>query len=521
MFRVSSLHRTRSSSPGNWPPGRPHLASRAVRQAAAAAAAASGRFSMERARARRPASRLAAPRPIGRRPAPPAPPRYSTLRLAASKPPDMLFAVTAMGGARSAGWAVLVLGLVLWLGAGVGAQWGRPSAPRGDARCSAPDGRAGTCVHVERCPEVYALLQGALNYEKIMLLDRLRCGFDGRLPLVCCAGGAPSPPQPPPPPPPPRPQPTAPPARPPGGGGGPPGPRPQDVSRHPNLRILPQAYCGPTSTDRIVGGNASDLYAYPWIARLGYRRNNAQPGARLSYNCAGTLIAERYVLTAAHCVVRRTSQVVSVRLGEYNTATPIDCKELQFQPQRQACLPPPIDVDVQHIVTHPDYNRATSYHDIALLQLAWPVDFVREEFVRPVCLPAAADLQNFALDGKKLVAAGWGTADLKTGQGSEVLLDVVVPAVGLQQCQEAYRRIKTSRVLMPQQLCAGGEKGRDSCTGDSGGPLMREALVAGEAKTVQFGVVSFGPRSCGTAGVPGVYTRVGHYMQWILDTMRP
>ena len=56
-------------------------------------------------------------------------------------------------------------------------------------------------------------------------------------------------------------------------------------------------------------------------------------------------------------------------------------------------------------------------------------------------------------------------------------------------------------------MCAGGEKDKDSCVGDSGSALMREnGGVSSPWKII--GVVSFGPRRCGTEGVPGVYTRV-------------
>ncbi len=56
-------------------------------------------------------------------------------------------------------------------------------------------------------------------------------------------------------------------------------------------------------------------------------------------------------------------------------------------------------------------------------------------------------------------------------------------------------------------MCAGGEKDKDSCVGDSGSALMRENDGVSSPWKI-IGVVSFGPRRCGTEGVPGVYTRV-------------
>jgi secreted trypsin-like serine protease len=73
-------------------------------------------------------------------------------------------------------------------------------------------------------------------------------------------------------------------------------------------------------------------------------------------------------------------------------------------------------------------------------------------------------------------------------------------------------------------MCAGGEEGRDSCVGDSGSALMREERpkIKGHVRQYKLiGVVSFGPRLCGTAGIPGVYTRIRHYLDWILENVRP
>jgi len=71
------------------------------------------------------------------------------------------------------------------------------------------------------------------------------------------------------------------------------------------------------------------------------------------------------------------------------------------------------------------------------------------------------------------------------------------------------------------QLCAGGNAG-DSCAGDSGSALMLEVVTEKrmfDPRVIQVGVVSFGPRRCGTIGVPAIYTKVENYLQWILDSV--
>lgn len=94
----------------------------------------------------------------------------------------------------------------------------------------------------------------------------------------------------------------------------------------------------------------------------------------------------------------------------------------------------------------------------------------------------------------------------------------MVPRVENSECAPYYN---ATTKLSVNQLCAGGKKEQDSCTGDSGGPLTVEYTADGGFRTLQYGIVSLGPRICGTEGFPAVYTRVDKYIGWILDNMKP
>lgn len=104
------------------------------------------------------------------------------------------------------------------------------------------------------------------------------------------------------------------------------------------------------------------------------------------------------------------------------------------------------------------------------------------------------------------------------GIKSQVLLKATLPIVSYAECLNVYKR---EVPITSSQICAGGEEGKDSCSGDSGGPLQVLSVnPSGEPAYIQQGIVSFGPRICGSQGKPGVYTKVAYYTDWIMKNMK-
>ncbi|XP_016978978.1 melanization protease 1 [Drosophila rhopaloa] len=356
--------------------------------------------------------------------------------------------------------------------------------------CTTPDENSGTCISLRECGYLFELVQrGAASTEDRQFLQLSQCGYRNKQVLICCANSRMRNQQPQ------------------WGNQGQP-------SRRPDSGLLPQApNCGDNFGDRVVGGKETGKREFPWMALIEYTK----PGNVKGHHCGGSLINNRYVLTAAHCVAAIPSdwQLTGVRLGEWDASTNPDCTTSRNG--RQECNDPYVDCPVVERIPHPQYpgNARDQLNDIALLRLRDEIQY--SDFISPVCLPSLASQRDALFLGRKVVVAGWGRTE--TNFTSNIKLKAELDPVPTSDCNQRYASQR--RTVTASQLCAGGVEGVDSCRGDSGGPLLLEDFNNGYSNYYIAGVVSYGPTPCGLKGWPGVYTRVAAFMDWIENTVRP
>ncbi|XP_070510033.1 serine protease easter-like [Chironomus tepperi] len=150
-------------------------------------------------------------------------------------------------------------------------------------------------------------------------------------------------------------------------------------------------------------------------------------------------------------------------------------------------------------------------NDILLLKLKNDVQFTK--WIIPICLPLDSSVGGMDFTKLSLEVAGFGKTENSTASDVKQRLDL--DGIDNSQCERHYQPKNVN--ITSKQICAGGEEGRDSCNGDSGGPLMRYGNFPNSKYPYYLlvGIVSFGPKKCGTKDAPGVYTRVSEYIDWI------
>lgn len=194
----------------------------------------------------------------------------------------------------------------------------------------------------------------------------------------------------------------------------------------------------------IVGGTITKPGEFPHMAAIGWTDDNGV----VSWNCGGSLISYRFVLTAAHCAMWRGRPPRVVRLGAQNL--------------KKNGGADPRDYPIEQVLRHPSYKASLKYNDIALLKLNQRV--YMNDFVRPACL-----WQSFYLNYTSAIATGWGLIRDR-GQPSDELLKVSLNIITNERCNSLYQPFNALRNgIIDTQVCAGDDyEEKDTCNGDSG-----------------------------------------------------
>jgi secreted trypsin-like serine protease len=135
-----------------------------------------------------------------------------------------------------------------------------------------------------------------------------------------------------------------------------------------------------------------------------------------------------------------------------------------------------------------------------------PVAFTRT--VKPVCLPNPGSRQY---NGLTATVIGWGSLR-ENGPQPAILQEVTLPVWTNADCASKYGAAAPGGII-ESMLCA-GRATKDSCSGDSGGPL-----TVNDGRWTQVGIVSWGI-GCGKGQYPGVYSRVTSFLPWITKNLR-
>jgi trypsin len=232
-------------------------------------------------------------------------------------------------------------------------------------------------------------------------------------------------------------------------------------------------------SNKIVGGVQTKQGELPFIVSLQQKS--------FGHFCGGSLISQKWVLTAAHCIgAGAKGGIDEVWIGVHDQTQASGIEKMK----------------VARVIKHSKYNSSKSDFDFALIELAQNSSF------KPISL----NLAEIAItDDAKMISttAGWGA----TSQGSSVLPSILrkvdVPLVSQAACNEA---IAYNGKITSQMICAGYKAGgKDSCQGDSGGPLF---ITGRSGKQLLVGVVSWG-QGCALKNKYGVYAKVNSVQAWI------
>ncbi|CAF0722465.1 unnamed protein product [Didymodactylos carnosus] len=242
---------------------------------------------------------------------------------------------------------------------------------------------------------------------------------------------------------------------------------------------------------KIINGVESKPNSWPWLVSIGirYRATNGQWSNR-THICGGTLIEQSHVLTAAHCL----EQKIDDRFVPLTTTNPslesffiirIGVHDIRLTRSDEI-------YSAKKIWVHENFVSNTFENDVGVIRLNRPVSLGGR--ISPICLPTSVTPKNLEA-GSRVSVAGWGTVTETARVHSNVLRQAEVNVLASRSCL-AYADFNFDG---QRQLCAAAlDWSKDTCAGDSGGPLMFQ-----ENNTWNIGGITSYGYGCAKRNYPG------------------
>jgi secreted trypsin-like serine protease len=249
---------------------------------------------------------------------------------------------------------------------------------------------------------------------------------------------------------------------------------------------------------RIINGEMSVEHSWPWEMLLVVIDINGQP---LLF-CGATLISDRHVITAGHCVHQHIPPFIYLFPGQHKFNLNISLS---------------LSYPVNKIYVHENLN-VLLHNDIAIVTLQERLRF--DSFIYPICLPKINS--SLLKNNEELISIGWGRLSSQPGTNiyPENLQQVKLFYIPTSHpnCSNIFKPITN---IHPGQMCV-GNIGFNTCHGDSGGALMKKDFLS---NTNQFYWQLIGIASktidCGfNSTSPDIFINIQYYYQWIIQTIK-